>query len=264
MTSKETPASTKNAGTKGSTTRLMALSSAAVLSVYGVGYVQTQSAADEIAGAESRRRPNPSGARAGGPGQAVQFAPAPASSGPTESVTSAVPEPAALSTPVPAANPAAAPKPTAAVAKLATSTKTDASAATPAEAPVPTLPVAAVAAPELPSVQSISQTAAALTSSATAIALQAPPPKSQWKDGTYLGWGTCRHGDIQASVTVADGKIAVAKIAQCWTRYSCNWLDPVVPQVVARQSPNIDYVSGATQSVDAFYYAVVDALSKAK
>jgi uncharacterized protein with FMN-binding domain len=37
-----------------------------------------------------------------------------------------------------------------------------------------------------------------------------------------------------------------------------------VPQVVARQSPNVDYVSGATQSVDAFYWAVIDALSKAK
>ncbi len=35
-------------------------------------------------------------------------------------------------------------------------------------------------------------------------------------------------------------------------------------QVVSRQSPNVDYVSGATQSTDAFYYAIVDALSKAK
>jgi uncharacterized protein with FMN-binding domain len=89
-------------------------------------------------------------------------------------------------------------------------------------------------------------------------------PPAQYKDGTYLGWGSCRHGDIQASVTIAAGRITEAKIAQCWTRYSCSWIDPVVPQVVARQSPNVDYVSGATQSVDAFYWAVVDALSKAK
>ena len=36
------------------------------------------------------------------------------------------------------------------------------------------------------------------------------------------------------------------------------------PQVVTRQSPETDYVSGATQSTNAFYYAVVEALSKAK
>ena len=34
--------------------------------------------------------------------------------------------------------------------------------------------------------------------------------------------------------------------------------------VAQRQSPEVDYVSGATQSTNAFYYAVVEALSKAK
>jgi len=34
--------------------------------------------------------------------------------------------------------------------------------------------------------------------------------------------------------------------------------------VVARQSPEVDYVSGATQSTNAFYYAVVEALARAK
>jgi uncharacterized protein with FMN-binding domain len=89
-------------------------------------------------------------------------------------------------------------------------------------------------------------------------------PFATYKDGTYLGWGSCRHGDIQASVTIVAGRVTEAKIAQCWTRYSCSWIDPIVPQVVARQSPNVDYVSGATQSVDAFYWAIIDALSKAK
>jgi uncharacterized protein with FMN-binding domain len=35
-------------------------------------------------------------------------------------------------------------------------------------------------------------------------------------------------------------------------------------QVVARQSPDVDYVSGATQSADAFYEAVLAALQKAR
>ncbi len=38
----------------------------------------------------------------------------------------------------------------------------------------------------------------------------------------------------------------------------------VAPEVHERQSAEVDYVSGATQSANAFYYAVVEALSKAK
>jgi uncharacterized protein with FMN-binding domain len=92
----------------------------------------------------------------------------------------------------------------------------------------------------------------------------AAPPKPVYKDGTYLGWGTSRHGDIQAQVVIEDGRIKAATIAQCLTRYSCNVIANLPPQVAQRQSPETDYVSGATQSTNAFYYAVVDALSKAK
>src|SRR5262249_26106683 len=90
------------------------------------------------------------------------------------------------------------------------------------------------------------------------------PPKSQYKDGTYLGWGTSRHGDIQAQVVIESGRIASATIAQWLTRYSWSVIDKLPPQVAQRQSPETDYVSGATQSTNAFYYAVVEALSKAK
>lgn len=90
------------------------------------------------------------------------------------------------------------------------------------------------------------------------------PAKVQYKDGTYLGWGTSRHGDIQAQVIIQDGRILSATIAQCLTRYSCSVIGKLPPQVAERQSPETDYVSGATQSTNAFYYAVVEALSKAK
>ena len=89
-------------------------------------------------------------------------------------------------------------------------------------------------------------------------------PKEHYNDGTFLGWGTSRHGDIQASVKIEDGRIVAASIAQCWTRYSCSWVAHLPPQVVARQSPEVDYVSGATQSANAFYWAVIDALNKSK
>ena len=85
-----------------------------------------------------------------------------------------------------------------------------------------------------------------------------------WKDGTYYGWGSCRHGDIQAKVRVEGGRIVVASISECDTRYSCNVIENLPPEVAQRQSAQVDRVSGATESADAFYYAVLDALSKAK
>ena len=95
-------------------------------------------------------------------------------------------------------------------------------------------------------------------------AASAAPAAPIWKDGTYTGWGYSRHGDIEASVVIESGRIASATISQCRTRYSCSVIDRLPPQVAQRQSPNVDYVSGATQSADAFYGAVVAALNKAK
>jgi uncharacterized protein with FMN-binding domain len=91
----------------------------------------------------------------------------------------------------------------------------------------------------------------------------AAAPQGRYKDGTYLGWGTSRHGDIQASVVIQGGKIVSAEIAQCLTRYSCSWIAALPGQVISRQSPNVDYVSGATQSCNAFSDAVAQALSRA-
>ena len=65
-------------------------------------------------------------------------------------------------------------------------------------------------------------------------------------------------------MVVEGGHIQSATIAQCLTRYSCSVIERLPPEVAQRQSPEVDYVSGATQSTNAFYYAVVDALSKAK
>ncbi|MEO8069830.1 MAG: FMN-binding protein, partial [Acidobacteriota bacterium] len=73
-----------------------------------------------------------------------------------------------------------------------------------------------------------------------------------------------RHGDIQAAVVIQGGRIVSAEIARCLTRYSCSWISPLPPQVLARQSAEVDFVSGATESANAFYDAVVAALSKAK
>jgi uncharacterized protein with FMN-binding domain len=210
---------------------LVTLSSAAILAVYAAGYQRTRAAEDEFE-AQIARRKAPAPLVAAAP--AVEALPAlPDSPAPPprkarpRSAPAEVPKAAPKTVPqgAPAESPAAAPAP-------------------PAATPAP--PVAA------PAVQ----------------------PRSQYRDGTYLGWGTSRHGDIQASVEIASGRITSAAIVQCLTRYSCSWISPRTPgtgspefdlpgQVVTRQSAKVDYVSGATESSDAFFQAISQALSKA-
>jgi|SRR5579872_227375 len=214
---------------------LLAVSSAAVLAVYAAGYVRTRAAAERFAEqTEARVRPLIEAPRVVLP-----------------------PEPAKPDAPAAAFPPVLKRTPEKKLRKRSTVTApapalqatTDLPAAAAAAAPPPVAPdasaVPAVAAPDQPP------------------ALQTPPAP-RWKDGTYFGWGTSRHGDIQAQVVIEGGRIASATIAQCLTRYSCSVIGKLPPQVAERQSPETDYVSGATQSTNAFYYAVVEALSKAK
>jgi uncharacterized protein with FMN-binding domain len=134
--------------------------------------------------------------------------------------------------------------------------------------PIAAAPAAVPSAP--PSVQTAPLPVSTPASVATPASAPAAPPaakpagKTTYKDGVYLGRGTSRHGDIEAMVEIQNGRIANAVISQCLTRYSCSWIAVLVPQVVARQSAEVDYVSGATVSSDAFYYAVTQALAQAK
>jgi uncharacterized protein with FMN-binding domain len=160
---------------------------------------------------------------------------------------------AALNTPtatVASGKSAASPAPAAVVAPASAAPAPASAAAASPVAPI------APAAPAQPST--------AAPSDSTAPASARKNDAAQLKDGVYYGWGTSRHGDIQASVEVRNGKIVGAYIAQCLTQYSCSWVSALPPEVVQRQSAEVDYVSGATQSSNAFYYAVIDALKKAK
>ena len=233
-------------GSKKVANGLVALSCGAVLAVYTAGYVRTRSAVEQFeAQAAERRAADPVPRRIDGPG--AKFRP-PAPEPPSEWVSSAprgdavrLPKAIVSAEPAPAIEaPAAAPT---------AETADSAPALSSIETPLPPSPVALVAAP-----------------AAVEAPLQPvpPAPASAWKDGTYLGWGTSRHGNIQAEVVIERGRIAAATIAQCRTRYSCSVIEKLPPEVAQRQSPDVDYVSGATQSANAFYFAVVDALSKAK
>ncbi len=86
---------------------------------------------------------------------------------------------------------------------------------------------------------------------------------AKWRDGTYTGVGDSPHGDIEARVVIKDGRIVETGIASCDTRYPCSVIDPLIHQPVERQSPDVDYMSHATESSDAYYNALVAALDDA-
>jgi uncharacterized protein with FMN-binding domain len=231
---------------------LVAVSSAAVLTVYAAGYMKTRAAALRFEGAGHRETAPP-----------ALHAPAPEPDVAPQPVADVVqPQPAALL-------PAVEPKPHASLTPAPTPTAPVEVATAPAAVPAapPTEPVTPAAAPA-PAASAAASPAApppAAPPDPEPKAAEPPAPKpSPYKDGTYYGWGTSRHGSIEASVTIAGGKIVASAITQCLTRYSCSWIAHLVPQVVTRQSADVDYVSGATQSTYAFYDAVVEALSKAK
>jgi len=255
----------RRAGNKKVANSLVALSSAAVLGVYSAGFVRTRAAAQRFAEADQRRTP----IRAQAPAAAtpVLTAAAPARA---EAPVSATPE----SIPTPPAVTPALPQPQAANVKVRKARPVAASVSSQPEAPATATPRAPSAdatvssSPAPVAVAAVPDPAPVATpqpAAAPAPAVQAAqPPHITYKDGTYTGWGTSRHGDIQATVVIDGGRIASASISQCYTRYPCSWIVALPPQVAQRQSPEVDYVSGATQSTNAFYYAVVEALSKAK
>lgn len=231
---------------------LVAVSSAAVMAVYAAGYTRTRSAADQLEGQSAERRPAmPRPPRTTSP--VADFSPTAISAvaGAPSAAHDAAEKPVLMAS----VNPAPVKKADASDEAPAPATTTSTQ---PEPAPVASPAPAPVAAPA-PAVTQVALTPAQAALKAV-IDAAAPP----WKDGVYEGWGTCRHGDLSVNVVIEGGKITAAPVNKCLTRYSCDIIDKLPPQVVQKQSPDVSYVSGATQSTDAYYWAVVVALGKAK
>jgi len=225
---------------------LVTLGSAAVFTVYSAGFFRTREAADRFAGESVQRR-------------AAVAAP-PVTNAHTVDARDEAAAHSGSSLPVmrPSSSTAAG-----AHANSAAASKTAATVK-----PVPALPAAPSTTPAPAAAADAPPSAPAPATpaidSAAAAAAAKKEESNQLKDGTFYGWGTSRHGDIQASVEIKNGKITGAYISQCLTRYSCSWISMLPPQVIQRQTAEVDYVSGATQSSNAFYYAIVEALKQAK
>jgi len=183
------------------TNGLVALSAAAIVSVYAVGYMSTSAEEGNLAGA---------------PAASIDAAPTSAPTTPPDSRrVEGVTRPRATPTPT-----------------------------SPSEAPT----------------QQPRQQAAAPT----------PTPNSSsestasYKDGSYVGVGSSRHGQIQATVVISGGKITSASVTGCGTRYPCSKVSLLVNEVVSTQAIPTHYVSGATDSSMAYRGAVQQALSQAR
>jgi len=232
---------------------LVAIGTAAVVAVYSAGYMRTREAAERFAIEDSQRRVEHERRTQSPP----VVLPQPAPETKKDTTVAAAPPVIAAATPKHAET-KVAPRPHSATPKRVDSASAPVAevAAKPTE---PTPPVSAptpiVAAPSPNTTFKVTPTTSADTTAADDKPLV---------DGVYSGWGRSRHGDIEATIAIKNGKITEAFISQCLTQYSCSWVAALPPQVVARQSAEVDYVSGATQSTNAFYYAVIAALKKAK
>jgi uncharacterized protein with FMN-binding domain len=228
---------------------LVAASCVAVLAVFAAGYSRTRDAARRFETQAKERRAAARAERtADNPRHAVIEPPASAMVvGPKAALPVVTRKPAArkagASTAFAALRRAPASVPVSAIDSLTVAEEPSAPGAPPVIAPVP-----------LPAADTTAPAAIAIT--------RGPVPSSapKWRDGTYTGLGDSPHGDIEARVVIKDGRIVEAGITACDTRYPCSVIDPLLHQPVERQSPDVDYMSHATESSDAYYDALVAAL----
>lgn len=275
----------KNKSNKKVANGLVAMSSAAVLAVYAAGYVRTRPAADRLNAQVYERPLAPEVPTRKASAEVTP--PPPAPSRPTPAASPAVftadaePKHAPITVNTAAAvrphEQAVVSAPKSAVSKTESSTQTGVSvntAATTAGAnattAAPALQSSTSASPvtaTIPNGEGSVATASAATSASSAApaasSTPAAPAQPVWKDGKYTAWGTCRHGDIQATVVIQGGRILSADITDCQTRYSCDIIDSLPPKVISRQKNKFDAIGGATESAYAYYGAVYWALDQA-
>ena len=223
---------------------LLALGTAAVLAVFGAGFARTQKASERFEGESRRRHP-------AAPSAAPQHSADVGLPAPTASVATTHAAPAAdLAGSAETGTTKEAP--TATTAKP-TKAKTEPKPDTTKPIAIAELPAAVKPAP-----------VGADTTSAKAAVDSSVGVARDLKDGVYTGWGFSRHGDIESRVEIRNGRIVSASIAQCLTMYSVYWIAALPPQVLKRQSAEVDVISGATESSNAFYDGVMEALKKAR
>jgi uncharacterized protein with FMN-binding domain len=88
-------------------------------------------------------------------------------------------------------------------------------------------------------------------------------PIRVYKDGTFTGTGWNRRGQIEVAVTLKNDKITDVQISNWGMHYSERDVVGLPNEVIQKQNAQVNNVSGATYSTQAFSDAVQDALNQA-
>ena len=87
-----------------------------------------------------------------------------------------------------------------------------------------------------------------------------------YKDGEYLGKASAYNGNVEVKVTISGGKITAIDIVKTKDDedYFFDAQKKVIPEILEKQSTDVDAVAGATTSSEGIAHAVEKALEQAK
>ena len=87
-----------------------------------------------------------------------------------------------------------------------------------------------------------------------------------YKDGEYLGKASAYNGNVEVKVTISGGKITAIDIVKTKDdeEYFFDAQKRVIPEILEKQSTDVDTVAGATTSSEGIAHAVQKALEEAK
>ena len=87
-----------------------------------------------------------------------------------------------------------------------------------------------------------------------------------YKDGEYLGKASAYNGNVEVKVTISGGKINAIDIVKTKDdeEYFFDAQKKVIPEILEKQSTDVDAVAGATTSSEGIAHAVEKALEQAK
>ena len=106
----------------------------------------------------------------------------------------------------------------------------------------------------------------ALDASSDSQAADGNSASGAYKDGEYLGKASAYNGNVEVKVTISGGKITAIDIVKTKDdeEYFFDAQKKVIPEILEKQSTDVDTVAGATTSCEGICHAVQKALEEAK
>lgn len=110
-----------------------------------------------------------------------------------------------------------------------------------------------------------------VTNTTPSVAPPKPKPKGLYNDGTYVGSvADAYYGNVQVEATIKDGRLANVRFIQypndrgTSIEINSQAMPYLMTEAIAAQSAQVDIVSGATLTSEAFRSSLANALTKAR